>query len=70
MTNIEKLQKVGILGDIRQRLGAFDSNDLTYDDEINELDNHQLLKEWSAWKLGDGNWWCEMKTIFNKLEEL
>lgn len=70
MTNIEKLTKVGILGDIRQRLGANDENDTSKDSRINKMDNSELLELWSGWRLGDGSWWTTMKRYYDELEFL
>jgi hypothetical protein len=70
MTNVEKLEEVGILGDVRQRLGANDESDSSKDHKINEMDNERLVKEWCGWHLGDGSWWTSMKSYFDQLEEL
>jgi len=70
MTQIEKLEQVGILGEVRQRLGADDENDTAYDERINRMKNSDLIAKWSGWKLGDEGWWKEMKAMFDDLEEL
>lgn len=70
MKNVEKLKQIGILGDIRQRLGADSAKDDTYDEEINLLDSHEILKQYSAWILGDKHWWSELKSVFDRLENL
>ena len=70
MTNIEKLKALGILGAVRQRQGADDQNDDTYDEDINEMDNSRLIEKWCGWHLGDGSWWTDMKYKFDKLVEM
>jgi len=70
MTNIEKLKKLGILGQVRQRQGANDENDGTYDEDINEMDNSKLIEQYCGWYLGDGGWWTDMKYNFDKLVEM
>jgi hypothetical protein len=67
MTNVEKLQQLGILGDVRERLGAENENDESQDAKINKMTPHQIVKEWCAWKIGDGWWWSEMKSYFDSL---
>jgi len=68
-SNVDKLADLGILGDVRQRLGADDENDTSKDEKINEMDNSRLIKEWCGWNLGDGSWWTIMKSYYDKLEE-
>ena len=70
MTNIEKLEQVGILGDVRQRLGADDKNDTSKDNRINAMDSSELVAKWSGWNLGDEGWWNTMKYYFDELENL
>lgn len=70
MTNIKKLQQVGILKEVRLRMGADDENDDTCDDVINLMDNSKLIEQWCAWKLGDSSWWKIMKLHFDELEKL
>ena len=70
MKNIEKLKALGILGAVRQRQGANDQNDDTYDEYINEMDNSKLIEQWCGWRLGDGSWWTDMKYKFDKLVDM
>lgn len=70
MTNIEKLKKIGILGAVRQRLGAQSAIDETYDKRINEMTNSMLIAEWCGWELGDEYWWNKMKGMFDRLEAM
>lgn len=70
MTNVEKLIQLGIIGDVRQRLGAEDENDTSSDDRINKMDNSKLVEQWAGWHLGDGSWWATMKAYYDGLERL
>lgn len=67
MTNVEKLNKIGILGIIRMRLGAENPKEELYNDQINGMDRETILSEYSAWYLGSRSWWVEMKDIYDKL---
>lgn len=69
MNNTAKLESLGILGDIRKRLGAEDEYDISQDTKINNMTPHQLVKEWCAWQLGDGTWWTQMKHYFDVLKD-
>ena len=69
-SNVEKLQKIGILGDVRESLGAEDAKDETYDDTINEMNNSTLIEQWCRWHIGDRSWWTTMKSNFDRLEEM
>ena len=70
MTNVEKLKALGILGAVRQRQGAANQSDETYDENINEMDNLQLIEQYCGWYLGSGDWWIDMKYKFDKLVEM
>ena len=70
MTNVEKLTQLGIIGDVRQRLGADDENDTSSDTRINQMDNSQLIEQWTGWHLGDGSWWRTMKAYYDGLERI
>ncbi len=70
MTNVEKLKNLGILGAVRQRLGANGQSDDVYDEDINQMDNSKLIEQWCAWHLGDGSWWTDMKYKFDKLVDM
>lgn len=69
MTNVEKLKKLNIIGDVRQRLGAKDENDEEFDKEINDMDSSYIIECWSGWNLGHGSWWTTMKYYFDELEK-
>jgi hypothetical protein len=67
MENTEKLKQLGKLKTIRKRLGT--SEDSTeYDNYINEMSSHDIVKEYCAWHIGSGNWWDQMKKLFDSLE--
>lgn len=55
MTNTEKLKSLGMLGDVRQRLGSNGANDSSLDEEINILSNTELVANFTAWHLGSEN---------------
>ena len=42
-TMVERLKDHGILGDVRQRLGAENGNDSLYDDKINEMEPDEVM---------------------------
>ena len=70
MKNIEKLKRIGIIGNIRQRYGASDENDPSKDEIINQLNNDQIMEAWSSWNLGYSGWWELMNSYFDKLEQM
>lgn len=70
MDNIKKLRKIGILGDIREFIGADHSQDDSCDEEINKLDNSKLIELWFRYRLGDGSWWTGAKEWFDQMEEM
>ena len=57
------LEELGILGDIRERLGAEDSEDTSFDKQINSMTPDELMSEWSAWVLGSYEW-LDMKRMY------
>jgi len=70
ITQVERAEEVGILGAIRQALGAEDEVDETYDAKINGLSNSQLISLWCQWELGSKTWWISMKSYFDHLESI
>jgi len=64
----DKLRDLGILGDIRQRLGAADENDSSFDDDINSMSADELVAEWSGWVLGSPDWWKTMNRLYTQLK--
>jgi len=71
MTNIEKLKEIGILSDIRQvKGGSLYHEDNSIDELINKMTNHELVSCWSLWHLGSSDWWENMKSIFDNLNDM
>lgn len=66
-TKIELLDQLGILGGIRQRLGAKDENDTSFDQRIEGMSNRRLVALDTGWELGDESW---ANNIFHLLDEL
>lgn len=54
--DIKTLEEMGILGDIRERLGAKGENDTSRDTRITNMDIKESVAAWSAWHLGDESW--------------
>lgn len=69
-SNVLLLKRIDIkaLGAIRQRLGADNENDTSYDDKIEKLTNSELMEKYIGWHLGDSWWWQNPKSIFDRLE--
>jgi hypothetical protein len=65
---IEKLKDCRILGDVRQRLGAKNENDTSFDEEINEMEPDEIMAEWVGWKLGSGDWWDIFKSVYDRIK--
>lgn len=63
----DRLRDLGILGDIRQRLGAKDEHDSSFDDEIDFMTAYEIMSEWSAWKFGSDELWKDMYRKYNRL---
>jgi hypothetical protein len=63
----DRLRDLGILGDIRQRLGAKDENDSSFDNQIDSMTADEIMSEWSACKLGSSEWWKDMNRKYNRL---
>lgn len=69
LTNVEKLQRIGRLEAVRQRLGADDGTDECCDEQINKMSNSECIAKAMAWHLGDESWWLDFKAEFDQLEE-
>lgn len=63
----DRLRDLGILGDIRKRLGAKDEHDSSFDNQIDLMTADEIMSEWSAWKLGSAEWWKDMNRKYNRL---
>jgi len=66
-TNIDKLEQMGILGDIRERLGI-EENETFMDDKINRMDAKKIAELWSGWNLGDESWAREIINIYEEIK--
>ena len=64
----ERLEDLGILGDIRLRLGADYEHDTSFDKDIDQMTADELMREWAQWKLGY-NWWTDMKKKYDRLRK-
>ncbi len=64
---IEKLEKMGILGSIRQRVGAENESDESFDYRIVNMGEKRLVAEWVGFEIGDENW---AYSIISKYETL
>lgn len=53
---IEKIKNTGILGAVRQRMGADDENDTSKDNRIEQLSPEDCVAKWAGWYLGDESW--------------
>ena len=47
---------IGILQDVRQRLGAKNEDDTSYDDIIAKMSAKEIMAKWCGWNLGDEGW--------------
>ena len=69
------LDEIGYLGDIRQRFGAKDENDTSYDAYILKLSAFERLRSLCGWHLGSENWadqfkeYCESQGIYLTVDE-
>lgn len=63
------LEENGILGDIRQRLGAEDENDTSRDARIIHMGARMLTAIAFGWELGDDNWGYQIIDMFVTLKK-
>lgn len=68
-TNVEKLEGLGILGDVRERLGAKDGEDTLFDERINSMSARELIGEYTGWVLGSSSWADTILDIFAELSK-
>ncbi len=68
MTIIEILDQEGILGDIRQRLGASDEFDTSKDNKISKMDARELTAVCYGWELGDDSWGYNIIDLYENLK--
>jgi hypothetical protein len=65
--NVETLRTLGVLGDVRRRLGADSADDETFDADINRMSPKAAAEAWSGWELGDEYWAEKIIRIYNAL---
>ncbi|MDD2944933.1 MAG: hypothetical protein PHG15_03785 [Acinetobacter sp.] len=53
MAKLSKLKQLGILGDVRQALGADDEHDSSKDSRIISSTSEDIIGYYSQWNLGD-----------------
>lgn len=72
MTNVERIRIVSpeMLSDLRERFGAENGKDTSFDEEIERRTMDSLMHEWCAWAIGDGQWWDIMKRRYDLLLEV
>lgn len=70
MTNVEKLKKIGHLGELRVWLGAEKKTDTLVDETINDMTHEELISEWCQMKFGDSGYWHVLKNFYNSLENM
>lgn len=63
------LEDNGILGDIRQRLGASDEKDTSRDSRIESMNPRMLTAIAFGWELGDDNWGYQIIDMYEALKE-
>jgi hypothetical protein len=70
MSNVKKLEELGILGNIRLAAGANNQQDESLDCKINNLKSESLYAAYNHWKLGDSRWWIEMKEFYQQIKNI
>lgn len=70
MNNVEILEQVGILDDVRERLGASDENDTSFDHKIERMNPEQMVAKWSGWELGDESWGTTIIDYYKQIIEI
>jgi hypothetical protein len=66
-SNVEILDELGELGDIRQRLGAKDESDASRDHRINKMSATEIVRTYAGWHLGDGSWGGQILGLYKEL---
>lgn len=70
MSNVEILEELFILGDVRQHLGANDEHDTSKDTRIEEMTADAMVEAWSGWHLGSGGWAREIISNYKHILKL
>ena len=66
---IDTLASLGILGDIRQRLGAENPDDVSRDKVIEKMSPEDAVSTWCGWTLGDEGWGQKIIGLYKSLSE-
>ena len=61
---------LNILDAVRQRLGADDENDTSFDEKIKKMSSRDLVAKWSGWHLGDESWAYTIIGMYETLKVL
>jgi hypothetical protein len=69
MQKLSKLKRLGILGDVRQALGADSEHDESKDKKIISSSNEDIIGLYSQWHLGDKYWGKDFISKFKALEK-
>ena len=69
MAKLSKLKQLGILGDVRQALGANDEHDCSKDSKIISSTNEDIIGYYSQWNLGNKYWGKDFISKFKALEK-
>lgn len=56
------------LGCIRQRLGAINGKDTSFDDRIAKMSPKKVVCAWCGWVLGDEDWGDEIIEFYESLK--
>lgn len=66
---IDKLARIGILGDVRQRCGAKTPDDKSRDRLIEEMSAEEVVATWTGWILGDESWGRKIIGMYKELSK-
>ena len=66
---IDKLARLGILGDIRQGCGAKGPDDESRDKFIAKMDAEEAVATWCGWSLGDEGWGRRIIGLYKSLSK-
>lgn len=64
---LKLLKKMGILGDIRQRLGAKNEEDTSFDKTIEMMSTRDIVAAEYGWELGDNSWGYNIIDLYLRL---
>lgn len=68
-TNVDKLNDLGALNDVRQRLGWEEGSTTEFvDARINRMDAREVCRQYCAWHIGDPRWASQIINIYEALK--